>query len=93
VRRNAQALITVALLMLIVSVLGFLLNIAASYRYVSVSADVLFDMRLAGWRSTNICKNCRHDFMLVPDWVRSFRVSIMMSRRFSVLRRIHCSPW
>lgn len=46
-RRNTQALIVVAILMVIASALGFLLNIAASYRYVSVSADVLFDMRLA----------------------------------------------
>ena len=46
-RRNATALTTVAALMVAVTVLGFALNILSSYRYVSVSASVLFDMRLA----------------------------------------------
>src|SRR5215471_7599293 len=46
-RRNVTALTTVAALMVAVTVLGFALNISSSYRYVSVSASVLFDMRLA----------------------------------------------
>src|SRR4029453_16362702 len=46
-RRNMQALTTVAALMVVVTVLGFASNILSSYRYVSVSASVLFDMRLA----------------------------------------------
>ena len=46
-RRNTRALLIVAALMLVVTVLGFVLNIVSSYRYVAVSADVLFDMRLA----------------------------------------------
>ena len=46
-RRNVTALTTVAALMVAVTVLGFALNIFSSYRYVSVSASVLFDMRLA----------------------------------------------
>ena len=46
-RRNFTALTTVAALMVAVTVLGFALNILSSYRYVSVSASVLFDMRLA----------------------------------------------
>jgi ATP-binding cassette, subfamily B, bacterial len=46
-RRNVTALTTVASLMVAVTVLGFALNILSSYRYVSVSASVLFDMRLA----------------------------------------------
>ncbi|MFN7930833.1 MAG: ABC transporter ATP-binding protein [Blastocatellia bacterium] len=46
-RRNFQALLLVAALMVVVTVLGFGLNILSSYRYVSVSAAVLFDMRLA----------------------------------------------
>ncbi|MFY9573686.1 MAG: ABC transporter ATP-binding protein [Blastocatellia bacterium] len=49
-RRNMKALITVAVLMVVVTVLGFALNIASSYRYVAVSAAVLFDMRLAVYR-------------------------------------------
>jgi ATP-binding cassette subfamily B protein len=46
-RRNMHALATVASLMVVVTVLGFALNIVSSYRYVAVSASVLFDMRLA----------------------------------------------
>jgi ATP-binding cassette subfamily B protein len=46
-RKNMQALTAVAALMVVVTVLGFALNIVSSYRYVSVSAAVLFDMRLA----------------------------------------------
>ena len=46
-RRNMQALMSVAVLMVVVTVLGFGLNILSSYRYVAVSAAVLFDMRLA----------------------------------------------
>ena len=46
-RKNLQALTTVAALMVVVTVLGFALNIVSSYRYVAVSAAVLFDMRLA----------------------------------------------
>lgn len=46
-RRNREALLVVAALMVGVTVLGFVLNILSSYRYVKVSAEVLFDMRLA----------------------------------------------
>lgn len=46
-RRDLRALAWVALLMIVVTVLGFVFSILASYRYVAVSADVLFDMRLA----------------------------------------------
>jgi ATP-binding cassette subfamily B protein len=46
-RRNLRALFAVAALMLAVAVLGFALNILSSYRYVKVSAEVLFNMRLA----------------------------------------------
>jgi ATP-binding cassette subfamily B protein len=49
-RRNIRALISVAILMVVVTVLGFALNILSSYRYVSTSAAVLFDMRLAVYR-------------------------------------------
>ncbi|HWQ31575.1 MAG TPA: ABC transporter ATP-binding protein [Blastocatellia bacterium] len=50
VRRSQRALFIVAGLMVIVSVFSFALNILSSYRYVAVSADVLFDMRLALYR-------------------------------------------
>src|SRR5262245_7619360 len=46
-RRNLRALAEVALLMVVATVFGFVFSIIASYRYVAVSADVLFDMRLA----------------------------------------------
>lgn len=46
-RRNLRALAWVAALMVVATVLGFVFSILASYRYVAVSADVLFDMRLA----------------------------------------------
>ncbi|MBL8206731.1 MAG: ABC transporter ATP-binding protein [Blastocatellia bacterium] len=46
-RRNWQALVLVAALMVIVTVIGFVLSILASYQYTAVSADVLFEMRLA----------------------------------------------
>ena len=42
-----RALMTVAVLMVVVTVAGFALNIVSSYRYVAVSAAVLFDMRLS----------------------------------------------
>ena len=48
--RNMNALTTVATLMVVVTVLGFGLNILSSYRYVAVSAAVLFDMRLSVYR-------------------------------------------
>ena len=46
-QRNMRALATVAVLMVVVTVAGFALNIVSSYRYVAVSAAVLFDMRLS----------------------------------------------
>ncbi|MEK6320583.1 MAG: ABC transporter ATP-binding protein [Acidobacteriota bacterium] len=48
--KNMKALMTVAALMVVVTVLGFALNIVSSYRYVAVSATVLFDMRLAVYK-------------------------------------------
>ncbi len=48
--RNLRVLAIVAAFMVVVTVLGFALNILSSYRYVAVSADVLFDMRLALYR-------------------------------------------
>jgi ATP-binding cassette subfamily B protein len=49
-RRNRHALLAVALAMIVAAGLGFALNILSSYRYVQVSAEVLFDMRLALYR-------------------------------------------
>ena len=49
-RRNLRALVAVSAFMLAITVLGFVLSILSSYRYVRVSAQVLFDMRLAVYR-------------------------------------------
>lgn len=49
-RHNMSALGKIAALMVAVTVVGFVVNIASSYRYVRLSAEVLFDMRLAVFR-------------------------------------------
>ena len=49
-RRNMRALVGVSAFMLGITVLGFVFSILSSYRYVQVSAQVLFDMRLAVYR-------------------------------------------
>jgi ATP-binding cassette subfamily B protein len=49
-RRNLHALTMIAILMVAVTVIGFVLNIASSYCYVRLSAESLFDMRLAVYR-------------------------------------------
>jgi ATP-binding cassette, subfamily B, bacterial len=46
-RRNMNALIEIAILTVAVTVLGFVLNILSSYRYVRISAECLFSMRLS----------------------------------------------
>lgn len=46
-RHNMNALIEIAVLTVAVTVLGFVLNILSSYRYVRISAECLFSMRLA----------------------------------------------
>jgi len=48
--RNLQALARIAALMVAVTVVGFILNIISSYRYIRISAECLFDMRLAVYR-------------------------------------------
>jgi len=49
-RHNLNALWKIALLMVAVTVLGFAVNMVSSYRYVRLSAECLFDMRLAVYR-------------------------------------------
>ncbi len=49
-RRNLHALTMIAIAMVVVTVVGFVLNIASSYYYVRLSAESLFDMRLAVYR-------------------------------------------
>ena len=49
-RRNLHALTLIAIAMVVVTIVGFVLNIASSYYYVRLSAESLFDMRLAVYR-------------------------------------------
>jgi ATP-binding cassette, subfamily B, bacterial len=49
-RRNLHALTLIALAMVVVTIAGFILNIASSYYYIRLSAESLFDMRLAVYR-------------------------------------------
>lgn len=70
-RRDIHALIRVASLMFAVTVLGFVFNILSSYRYVKVSAAMLFDMRVALFR---------HLQTLSPRFYARFRLGDLMSR-------------
>jgi len=70
-RHDMTALIDIALLMIAVTVAGFVLNILASYRYVSASAAMLFDIRVA---------LLRHLQTLSPRFYGSFRLGDLMSR-------------
>jgi ATP-binding cassette, subfamily B, bacterial len=49
-RRNMHALTYIAAAMVVVTIVGFALNIASSYCYVRLSSACLFDMRLAVYR-------------------------------------------
>lgn len=68
---DMNALVRIAGLMFAVTVLGFVLNIAASYRYVSLSAAMLFDIRVALFR---------HLQLLSPRFYARFRLGDLMSR-------------
>jgi ATP-binding cassette subfamily B protein len=70
-RHDMAVLVQVAAAMLVLAVLGFLLNILASYRYVSASAAMLFDMRVA---------LLRHLQTLSPRFYGGFRLGDLMSR-------------
>jgi len=70
-RRDMHALVWIAGLMFVAAVLGFGLNILASYRYVKISAAMLFDMRVALFR---------HLQTLSPRFYAGFRMGDLMSR-------------
>ena len=70
-RRDMHALVWIAGLMFVAAVLGFALNILASYRYVKISAAMLFDMRVA---FSGISRR------FLPDFMRVFRMGDLMSR-------------
>ncbi|TNE39266.1 MAG: ABC transporter ATP-binding protein [Sphingomonadales bacterium] len=70
-QRDMNALIAIAALMVGVTIAGFALNMLASYRYVSVSAAMLFDIRVA---------LLRHLQTLSPRFYGGFRLGDLMSR-------------
>ena len=70
-RRDPQALAYIAGLMFVAIVAGFALNILSSYRYVRISAAMLFDMRLALFR---------HLQTLSPRFYAGYRLGDLMSR-------------
>ena len=70
-KRDLHALVLIAGLMFIAIVAGFALNILSSYRYVRVSAAMLFDMRLALFR---------HLQTLSPRFYAGYRLGDLMSR-------------
>ena len=69
--RDMHALLWIAGAMFATSVLGFAFNILASYRYVKISAAMLFDIRLALFR---------HLQTLSPRFYARFRLGDLMSR-------------
>lgn len=70
-RRNMDALLAVSGAMIVVTLAGFALNILASYRYVGLSAAMLYDIRVA---------LLRHLQTLSPRFYGGFRLGDLMSR-------------
>jgi len=70
-RKDFHALIWIASVLFAATVAGFGLNILSSYRYVRVSASMLFDMRLALFR---------HLQELSPRFYVRYRLGDLMSR-------------
>ena len=70
-KRDMTALVEIALVMVGVAIAGYVLNIFASYRYVSASAAMLFDIRAA---------LLHHLQTLSPRFYGGFRLGDLMSR-------------
>ncbi len=70
-KRDMRALVWISVLLFVVTIVGFVLNIVSSYRYVTLSAGMLFDMRLALFR---------HLQSLSPRFYAQFRLGDLMSR-------------
>src|SRR5690349_9306688 len=70
-RHDFRKLALVAALVAGVTIAGFALNIVSSYQYVRVSAQILFDMRLALYR---------HLQALSPRWWARNRLGDVVSR-------------
>ena len=71
VPHDMRALVWISGVMFVAAVLGFVLNIFSSYRYVKISAAMLFDMRVALFR---------HLQTLSPRFYARFRMGDLMSR-------------
>lgn len=70
-RHDMTALVQITGLMFVATVAGYALNILASYRYASICAAMLYDMRLALFR---------HLQTLSPRFYARFRLGDLMSR-------------
>ncbi|OAN57923.1 ABC transporter ATP-binding protein [Sphingobium sp. TCM1] len=70
-KRDMGALIEIAAIMIGVTIAGFAVNILASYRYVALSAAMLYDIRAA---------LLRHLQTLSPRFYGSFRLGDLVSR-------------
>lgn len=70
-RKDFDALVRVSALLVVITVVGFALNAASSYLYTKVSAQVLFDMRLALYR---------HLLLLPPSFFARTRTGEIVSR-------------
>lgn len=70
-RKDFDALVRVSVLLVVITVVGFALNAASSYLYTKVSAQVLFDMRLALYR---------HLLLLPPSFFARTRTGEIVSR-------------
>jgi len=71
IRRNVHALFEIAILTVVVTVVGFVLNILSSYRYVRISAECLFTMRLSVYR---------HLQRLAPRYYNKTKLGDLVSR-------------
>jgi len=70
-KKDMTALVEIAGLLIVVTIAGFGLNMLASYRYIKVSAAMLFDIRVA---------LLRHLQSLSPRFYGGFRLGDIMSR-------------
>jgi len=70
-QRDMQALVRISVALLAATVLGFALNMLATYRYIALSASMLYDIRVA---------LLRHLQTLSPRFFGSFRLGDLMSR-------------
>lgn len=70
-KRDMGALVEIAAIMVAVTIAGFAVNILASYRYVALSAAMLYDIRAA---------LLRHLQTLSPRFYGSFRLGDLVSR-------------